>query len=227
MFFVIRMPRKVQPMTKEFFLLCSLLSLVSCNSLLISKKGQKQEARPFEKNRAPGSANVPREALTWDANLYLVNFTPDQEEKVRNAVTIIKRVIASEEFKQRILNYSHNGKKGFVDNGGFSNEEIYQKILDGAEQMGSQTKNNTMDVELELYHQKTNTIGYTYPNVVRIWMNKKYFNKYTPLKVADNLMHEWMHKLGFTHATSWSSSRDHTVPYAIGYLVEELAALQP
>ena len=89
--------------------------------------------------------------------------------------------------------------------------------------MGNTSKNNTMDVELELYHQKTNTIGYTYPNTVRIWMNTKYFNKYTPVKVADNLMHEWMHKLGFTHATVWSKERDHSVPYAIGYLVEELA----
>ena len=90
--------------------------------------------------------------------------------------------------------------------------------------MGNTTKNNTMDVELELYQQKTKTIGYTYPNTVRIWMNKKYFSRYTPVKVADNLMHEWMHKLGFTHEVIWSKDRDHSVPYAVGYIVEELAA---
>ena len=122
-----------------------------------------------------------------------------------------------------MLNYSYKGAREFVDNGGLSNEEIYKKILEGAEQMGNRLKNNTMDVELELYHQTTKTIGYTYPNTVRIWMNKKYFNRYTPIKVADNLMHEWMHKLGFTHATTWSADRDHTVPYAIGYLIEDLA----
>lgn len=176
-----------------------------------------------EKGESKISENIPAQALSWDADIYMVNFKPTQEEKVKEAVKIIKKVLTSAEFRERILNYTFNGKKEFNDNQGLSNEEVYQKILDGAEKMGNTTKNNTMDVELELYHQATTTIGYTYPNTVRIWMNKKYFNKYTPIKVADNLMHEWMHKLGFTHATTYSKDRDHTVPYAVGYLVEELA----
>jgi hypothetical protein len=167
--------------------------------------------------------DVPPEALTWGAELYMTNFNREQEEKVRKAVELIKKVISSPEFKHRVLAYTYKGKNAFIDNKNLTNEEVYRKILEGAEQIGNTTKNNTMDVELELYHQKTSTIGYTYPNTVRIWMNTKYFNKYTPKKVADNLMHEWMHKLGFTHATTWSKDRDHSVPYAIGYLVEELA----
>jgi hypothetical protein len=125
------------------------------------------------------------------------------------------------------MNYEFNGKKMFNENHGLSNEEVYQRIFEGAEQMGNTSRNNMMDVELELYQQTTNTIGYTYPNTVRIWINKKYFSTYTPVKVADNLMHEWMHKLGFTHATTWTQERDHSVPYAIGYLIEELAAKFP
>ena len=167
---------------------------------------------------------VPRLAHSWAADVYLVNFSPDEEAKVMKAVEIIKKVIASGEFKERVLNYQYNGKKQFFDNGGHTNEQVYEKILAGAEQMGNKSQNNVMDVELELYHQATSTIGYTYPNTVRIWMNKKYFDKYTPLNVADNLMHEWMHKIGFVHATTWSESRDHSVPYAIGYLIEELAS---
>lgn len=168
--------------------------------------------------------DVPKSAQTWAADVYLVNFTGAQEAKVLKAVQIIKRVIASQEFKDRVLNYQYQGKKQFFDHGGLSNQEVYEKILAGAEQMGNTSQNNVMDVELELYSQATSTIGYTYPNTVRIWMNRKYFNKYTPVNVADNLMHEWMHKLGFTHATTWSESRDHSVPYAIGYLIEELAS---
>jgi hypothetical protein len=176
---------------------------------------------------APSSEDVPAQAVSWDAELYMTNFSTQQEEKVRKAVSLIKKVISSKEFRDRVHNYTYNGSKAFFDNQGMTNEQVYQIILDGAEKMGNTTKNNTMDVELELYHQATTTIGYTYPNTVRIWMNKKYFNKYTPIKVADNLMHEWMHKLGFTHATTWSKDRDHSVPYAIGYLVEELAAKMP
>lgn len=173
------------------------------------------------------SDEVPAQALSWDADLYLTNFNREQEEKVKKAVEIIKKVVAMKEFRDRVLNYAYKGENRFFDNDGMTNSEVYQKLLDGAEKIGNTAKNNTLDVELELYYQSTNTIGYTYPNTVRIWMNTKYFNKYTPIKVADNLMHEWMHKIGFTHAVTWSKDRDHTVPYAIGYLIEELAAKLP
>lgn len=216
-------------MAGNFSVLFSLLLLVSCQSTPVAKttQAEQEEIAPsvsIERDiTAIQKLDLPPMASTWEADLYLVNFNTHEEEKVRKAVSIIKRVISSIEFKERVLNYTHNGTKQFNDNDGLSNEEIYLKILEGAEKIGNSSKNNTMDVELELYHQGTKTIGYTYPNTVRIWMNKKYFNRYTPVEVADNLMHEWMHKLGFTHATMWSKNRDHTVPYAIGYLVEELA----
>lgn len=167
---------------------------------------------------------VPTAAKSWDADIYFVNFSAAQEEKVNKAVTLMKKVIASAEFKTRILNHTYNGQKTFVDNGGFTNAQIYQKIIDGAEKMGITTKNNTLNVELELYYATTSTVGYTYPDSTRIWMNTKFFNTYTPINVADNLTHEWLHKLGFGHSTSYNTARDYSVPYAIGYLMEELAA---
>lgn len=209
------------------------LQLLSFALLILACNKKQRQTEVFHPKKLPvakvADVLAPKVAdeTTWDAEPYMVNFSPEQEEKVRKAIQIIKAVITSTEFKQRVLSYSYKGKKGFVDNLGLSNEEVYQKIIDGAEKMGNTSKNNTMDVELELYHQKTSTIGYTYPNTVRIWMNTKYFNKYTPIKVADNLMHEWMHKLGFTHAVVYSKDRDHSVPYAIGYLIEELAMKLP
>lgn len=173
------------------------------------------------------SEEVPPLALSWEADVYLANFNSQQEEKIKHAVAIIKKVIALKEFRDRILNFTYKGVNNFFDNEGMTNTEVYQKLLEGAERIGNTSKNNTLNVELELYHQSTNTIGYTYPNTARIWMNTKYFNKYTPVKVADNLMHEWMHKIGFTHAVRWSKDRDHSVPYAVGYLIEELAAKLP
>lgn len=162
-------------------------------------------------------------AATIDAQIHMVNFPQKQEEKVQKAVELIKKVVADPEFKKRIIEHTYDGKKTYVDNKGLTNEEIYQMILDGSETMVP-GKNGRIDVELELYHQDTRTIGYTYPNTTRIWVNTKYFDKYTPVQVADNLFHEWMHKLGFDHALKYSKSRNYSVPYAIGYLVEELAA---
>lgn len=216
-------------MTGGFPLVLSLVLLVSCQSIRSPRslqKEQKKENKLMDARRDISSVQmqeIPDLATTWDAQLNFVNFTPVEENKVRQAVEILKKVIASKEFKDRILNFTYKGKKQFIDSDGRSNEEIYYMILEGAERIGNTSKNNMMDVELELYHQTTKTIGYTYPNTARIWMNKKYFNRYTPLKVADNLMHEWMHKLGFGHEISWSQDRDYSVPYAVGYLVEELA----
>ncbi len=207
-------------MAKWYFIFLFSFIILACenNNYLDPLKRQEQEAKPNDNK----ILSIPNEAKTWDADIIMSNFNSIQEQKVLNAVSLIKRVIASEEFRTRVLNYTYNGKNEFFENAGFTNEQIYQKILDGAEVING-NKNNTLDVELELYTEATTTIGYTYPDTSRIWMNTKYFDRYSPIEVADNLTHEWMHKLGFNHAPTYSPERDYSVPYAIGYLMEELA----
>lgn len=158
---------------------------------------------------------------TFDANIKLLNFDSLQTEKMELAIGIIKLVVATEEFKDRVINHTYAGKKTFVDNNGFTNEEIYQIILNGAEKLRP-TRNNTMDAEVQLYYENSNTIGYTYSSSNRIYVNTKYFNSYSAAGVAHNLFHEWLHKLGFYHDVSWSTSRDYSVPYALGYLMGEI-----
>lgn len=164
---------------------------------------------------------IPNEATTFETNVDLVNFESARREKMEEAIEIIKLVIATEEFKNRILNHTYNGARTFVDNRGYTNAQIYKIMLDGAEKL-QPTKNNAMDVEVELYTASTNVVGYTYPSSKRIWVNTKYFDQYTPAGVAHNLMHEWMHKLGFDHSSSWNSARDYSVPYAIGDIMGEV-----
>lgn len=164
---------------------------------------------------------LPTLAYTFDADVDFFQFSLTEEEKMQKAIEIIKLVVATEEFRSRVLNFTFEERKAFVDNNGYTNSEIYQKILDGAEKL-QPAKNNTLDAEVELYYEASNIVGYTYKNTNRIWVNRKYFNSYTPAGVAHNLFHEWMHKLGFNHASSWSVSRDHSVPYALGYLVGEI-----
>ncbi len=145
-----------------------------------------------------------------------INFQKTHEDKALKALRLIKNVIESEEFKARVLAHSYQGQRTFVDNQGLSNADIYHKILHGK-----------FEVEVELYHQSNTTIGYTYPDTKRIWVNKKYFEAYSPEQVADNLFHEWLHKIGFDHERTYSDQRNYSVPYALGYLMEELAAKIP
>jgi len=168
--------------------------------------------------------SVPNEALTFDTSgVTTNNATEAQDAKVQKALELIRKVIASEEFRDKVLNFSYNGKKAFVDNGGFTNEQIYQKILDAAE-LKYPDKNNRMDMDVSFYYNGwTSTVGYTTAGSTGINVNTKFFNSYDASGVADNLAHEWMHKLGFDHATYYSVSRDYSVPYGIGYMIEAMA----
>jgi hypothetical protein len=163
-------------------------------------------------------------AENFDVRTTLIGFTPKQEKKIHSASKLIRKIVRSTEFKEKVLNHTWKGKKQFADNKGLTNEEIYKKILDGSERQLRLGSNNTMDLEIELYTDYDSiTIGYTYPNIVRIYMNRKYFNKFRPYQVADNMMHEWLHKIGFGHAVKNTPERPYSVPYAIGYIVKGIA----
>lgn len=205
---------------KKTILLLLILISVSCQK---SEKSDQPALNHIDQSVTDGSVldpatGLPIGALTFDVEVQLFNFDSEQQDKMERAIEIIKLVVATEEFRNKILNHSYNGKTTFVDNGGFTNAQIYQKILEGAEAL-QPTRNNTIDAEIELYYAATNIVGYTYPSSKRIWVNSKYFTTYTAAGVAHNLFHEWMHKLGFNHATTWSESRDYSVPYAVGSII--------
>jgi hypothetical protein len=166
---------------------------------------------------------LPPEAFSFETNITFLNTTPSEQDKFDRALEIIKKVVATDEFRNQILSYNYNGTGRFHDNAGFTNSQVYQKILNGDERLYPQM-NNTIDMQVELYFADTTTIGYTYPSSTQIWVNRKYFSKNSVYSVAANLFHEWLHKLGFTHAVSYSVSRDHSVPYAVGRMISRIGA---
>jgi len=202
--------------TLLFFFLS--LFLLSCGK---SGGSQNEQQAEVDLSHISTESPVPYEALTFNANVNLVNFNQTQEEKLLDAIELIKKVIASEEFKNEVLNFSYAGKKQYVDTN-LSNAEVYKKILEGAEKLRPK-KNNSLDITLKLYNESQNVIGYTLPSVNIVWMNTKYFNKFTPADVTGNLIHEWLHKLGFKHDFQRTKRRPFSVPYAIGYLMKSLA----
>ncbi len=211
--------KKVSSLT---FVLLFVLA-VSCGK---SSTGEHESSNLLPYNEpmlATEEGQAPVEAHSFQTNVDLVNFNSTQEQKVLQAAELIRKVIATEEFKEAVINFNFNGQKTFSNNGGLSNLQIYNKILWAAESLRPD-RNNALDVELELYTDDTSsTIGYTYANSNRIWMNTKYFNQYTAVDVTDNLFHEWLHKLGFEHDSIRTPERPYSVPYALGYLMERLA----
>ena len=169
-------------------------------------------------------AFVPSEAYTFDFNIKVHDMNSEREEKIFESVELLRRIFASHEFKTRILNHRFNGKKAFAWNKGLSNQEIYQRILGGVEKLEPE-RNNAMDVEIDLFtDMNSNVLGYTKTQTKKIWMNTKYFNaETTNVELSSHLMHEWLHKLGFGHERKRCQDRVYTVPYAIGYIVRDLA----
>jgi hypothetical protein len=166
--------------------------------------------------------NVPALALSFKTNVsYLSGFTTSDEEKYNEAVAIVKKVVATEAFRTKVLNHTYGGTKTYVQNNGLTNAEIYQDILDAAESL-KPTKNNTMDVGVKLYYENSSVVGYTNGSITYINVNTKFFDSYDPNEVAGNLFHEWLHKLGYGHDSSATARRPYSVPYAIGYMIRDI-----
>jgi hypothetical protein len=168
-------------------------------------------------------AFVPNDALTFEFNIKTIRVPRSKEFKLDQSVELLKEIFASPEFRKRVLNHRYKGRRLFAHNRGLSNAQIYHRILAGAEKL-LPYKNNTMDVEVELYTKNDSTvIGYTKPLSRRIWMNTKYFNRHSHGEVASHLTHEWLHKLGFDHERERTPDRKFSVPYAVGYIIRDLA----
>lgn len=148
-------------------------------------------------------------------------FDTASRNKLDLAFKALEAVVNSEEFKDRIVNFKNTkGQRSFASNNGKSNEEIYADFMEGRETLQPNTPNE-MNFYLSLYNKWwSKVIGYTTPTTNVININWKFFKNYKPHEVAGNLSHEWVHKIGYDHL---SASEHDSAPYAIGYIIEELA----
>jgi hypothetical protein len=148
-------------------------------------------------------------------------FSGESLDKLQNAFAVLEVVMNSEEFKERVLNFKNTqDERAFASNKGLTNEEIYELIMEGREDLQPDTSGE-MNFFLKLYNKPwSRVVGYTTPDTNLININWKFFKNFGPHQVAGNLAHEWLHKMGYGHR----SAREHdSVPYAIGNLVRELA----
>ncbi len=171
----------------------------------------------------PSMATVPTLAETFATNVFMYNGTSSQRAKIDLAEQKLREVIQSEEFKNRVINFTYNGTKKFVDNNGLTNTQIYYKILNAAEKL-LPVIDNELDLNIKTYYSSSSTVGYTSSNINYINFNTKYLNSYSLSETAKTMMHEWLHKLGFGHAYYYSTSRNYSVPYGIGKIMSDLAA---
>lgn len=210
---------------KKIFLMLFVLGLVTAcqpnNGDQVSSSSQPVVSTNTDTN-ADANDQVPVEASTFETNISTVGMSVDQEEEIRKAEDIIKLVVSSEEFKKRVLNHTVNGVKTFLNNNGLTNAEIYQKILDAAED-GTLNKDNIMDLAVELIPQKSTLASRIFKiiaGIKKIFFFLNLFQNTTPAGIAQNLFQQWLGKLGFSTVTGSTSHL--TVQEAIAKIIGEL-----
>jgi hypothetical protein len=166
------------------------------------------------------TARVLRVAATTEG------FSPADLTKLDRALMLVERVLNSEEFHRKVLGFEWRAQRRFAENQGLTNEAILARIFD-AEEHSRPGRNGTLDLKLQLVRSRnpwSRVPGWTRPGDDTIWLNSRFFRRsdWTAADVAGNLVHEWLHQLGFTHPYQATPDRPFTVPYAVGEIVSDL-----
>lgn len=154
----------------------------------------------------------------------VTGYSQAEQRKLHEAAGLMEKVLNSVEFRDAVLGASHRGRPGFADDAR-SPQEIYAAVR-AAHESFEAAPDGEVDLNLHLknfsvFHR--NVVGYTTAGSDTITTNRRFFSGYAPAEVAGHLAHEWLHKLGFEHDHASTADRPHSVPYALGDLVERLA----
>lgn len=137
------------------------------------------------------------------------------EDRISRAVNIIEEAVNSEEFRATILSLKFTQTN-------LSSSQVLTKILDATENFSGGEK-NSIDLFLDMYEERSSTVGWTKPSDKFLHMNRYFHKNYSPEETAGNIFHEWLHKIGFNHSKYNNSQRPHSVPYKLGYLMSSQA----
>lgn len=140
-----------------------------------------------------------------------IGFTEAELKRHVSAMILVEKVINSLDWKNKLL------KMKFTTTNK-TPQEIYDHIMTGEETL-QKGVDYEMDAKVEMYYKKNNIVGYTYSNVTTTWLNRYVTDNYSEEEIAGNFLHEWLHKLGYGHA----SASDHkSVPYQLGYAIRDM-----
>ncbi len=160
-------------------------------------------------------------------NLKSSNFFTNDLIKLNKAVKYVEEFINSEEFEKLVLGFSYQDYDGNrhakFHYTTFTRQEILSIILSGSETLTPEADGEA-DIQVELDTSwSRNVIGYTYPTTAWQWIYAKFFRNWSAEEIAGNIMHEYLHKLGFDHEYQYTFKREFSAPYALGYACEEYA----
>lgn len=145
-------------------------------------------------------------------------------DRMMEAIEMVRVIVNSDTFKEMVIGHlDEHGYRTYTRNEGMNNEEIYNFLMEGREVLDQDTPG-----EMNLYIKRyrpwwpwSKVIGYTKIGKSKyMYVNWRKYKFFDSVAMAGNIVHEWIHLMGFRH----DSARDHdSVPYAVGFIIGELA----
>lgn len=140
------------------------------------------------------------------------NATTREKSIFQDACVLLQTILNGDLFRSKVLT-AH-----FTETHGYTNEEIYNKIVSGSTIIHPDL-DNEMTFDIRIYYSWwSRVIGYVNNGSEVIHVNRKYISnsKYA----GSNMLHEMVHNCGFSHYIKpWVYS----VPYTINKIFEECA----
>lgn len=161
-----------------------------------------------------------------------------QEAKFQEALDILPEVMNSDEFRKKVLTFVNSkGENRFNKNylwkdstKRLTNEDVYNIIMLGDELMRPDTLG---EMNINSYVKKcrfpmsvvhrwcTGVIGSTSPyNSKWMKLNWKFYKRFETHEMVSNIVHEWLHLLGFLHG---KTNIREEVPYVVGGIAAQVA----
>lgn len=158
---------------------------------------------------------------------YLSGYDESQEKFVKSAMGKFEKAMNSDLLKQKIIGFAGISGGGFEENTGLTNQQVYEKLMSGSEAY-MPAANFSADLFLVLREADVPPllsyppIGFGLPGTKEIITYSWWFNTASEARYAGHIAHEWSHKVGFNHSFDFTPTRQFSVPYAFGNIIEEL-----
>jgi len=153
----------------------------------------------------------------------LRGFTEAEAKKFKDAAYLMAEAVNLEEFKHRVFTVDYEDTGRFKMHGGDTNVQIYDKLMSGADDF-NWSNDGDVDIDATLYFDQGNVVGYTYSSSWRTYVNKKFFFKWPISRIAGNILHEYLHNLGYNHSSQYNDTIRWTVPYKCADILVDLAS---
>jgi hypothetical protein len=179
-------------------------------------------------------------------SLTATNFRDGDYEKLERILPLCAEALGSDEFQDFMANFSYdlkvcsgrwwwkkcrtdvieNFKDSYINVNGvrkyMEKEEVYHHLMTAEEVLSEDGEDKEADIFMELDRRSSrNVLGYTYSNTTKQWIYNSFFKNGDDWDIAGNIVHEWVHKMGYGHAYKRTATRQYSVPYAVGYFVRD------